>query len=181
MKTALKALLLCSALCFAAIASALPAIKEGDIWAYNTRPGEEASTLTILKIESYPHYGTVVHIRVDGIRMINPVTGGEFTAMPHLPFQAEALQRSLTRRVGETAQIPDFSQATPTGKRPSMKRRPGLSRFPCERHLMGCSAVIGNPQRNEHQNKASYDQARSPISILVNFLKQLSNRNIHHF
>jgi len=38
MKTALKALLLCSALCFAAIASALPAIKEGDIWAYKTRP-----------------------------------------------------------------------------------------------------------------------------------------------
>ncbi|MGN8028200.1 hypothetical protein ACTJKS_01285 [Pseudomonas sp. 22189] len=110
MKTALTALLLCGALCFAAIASALPAIKEGDIWAYNTRPGEEASTLTILKIEGYPHYGTVVHIRVDGIRMINPVTGGEFTAMPHLPFQAEALQRSLTRRVGETAQIPDFSQ-----------------------------------------------------------------------
>lgn len=110
MKTALTALLLCGALCFAAIASALPAIKEGDIWGYNTRPGEEASTLTILKIERYPHYGTVAHIRVDGIRMINPVTGGEFTAMPHLPFQAEALQRSLTRRVGETAQIPDFSQ-----------------------------------------------------------------------
>lgn len=110
MKTALKILLVCGALWTNAVFSAVPALKKGDIWSYKTRPGEEASTLTILKIENYPEYGKVVHIRVDGIRMINPVVGNEFNEIPHLPFQAKALQRSLTRRMGETREIPDFSQ-----------------------------------------------------------------------
>ena len=30
--------------------------------------------------------------------------------MPHLPFQAKALERSITHRIGETAEIPDFNQ-----------------------------------------------------------------------
>ncbi|NNA56662.1 MULTISPECIES: hypothetical protein [Pseudomonas] len=137
MKTALTALLLCSALCFAAIASALPAIKEGDIWAYKTRAGEEASTVTILKIENYPHYGTVVHIRVDGIRMTNPVTGGEFNEMPHLPFQAAALQRSLTRRLGETAQIPDFSQGYTYWKAAFDERKGGAFKISVRKTLDG--------------------------------------------
>jgi len=106
----LKTLALLGALCFSSVVSAAPSLKEGDIWAYKTRPGEEQSTLTILKIENYPAYGKVVHIRVDGIHMINPVAGNEINEMPHLPFHAKALQSSLTRRVGETAQIPDFSQ-----------------------------------------------------------------------
>jgi hypothetical protein len=42
--------------------------------------------------------------------MINPVTGNEFNDMPHLPFQAKALERSITYRVGETADAPDFAQ-----------------------------------------------------------------------
>ncbi|MHC8396192.1 hypothetical protein ACYZT8_21495 [Pseudomonas sp. LB3P93] len=77
---------------------------------YKNRPGEDGSTLTILKIENYPKLGKVVHIRVDGFRLINPVTGNEFNEMPHLPFQAKAIERSITHRVGNTSEIPDFSQ-----------------------------------------------------------------------
>ncbi|MHC8332006.1 hypothetical protein [Pseudomonas sp. LB3P25] len=43
-------------------------------------------------------------------RLINPVTGNEFNEMPHLPFQAKAIERSITHRVGNTSEIPDFSQ-----------------------------------------------------------------------
>ena len=110
MKIAVKVLLICCALGSSAIAVALPMIEEGEIWAYKTRPGEEKSTLTILKIEEYPKYGEVVHIRVDDIQMINPATGAEFNAMPHMPFQAKALQRSLIRRVGKTVQVPEFNE-----------------------------------------------------------------------
>ena len=110
MKSALKALLLCTALWSNFAFSASDMLKIGDIWAYKTRPGEEASTLTILKIENYPKLGKVVHIRVDGVRMINPVAGNEFDELPHLPFQAEAVERSITRRVGHTTALPDFSK-----------------------------------------------------------------------
>ncbi|AWM93586.1 hypothetical protein DJ564_23765 [Pseudomonas sp. 31-12] len=116
MKIALKALLFCSALWSTAAFSASKELKVGDIWAYKTRPGEDGSTLTILKIENYPKLGKVVHIRVDGFRMINPVTGSEFNEMPHLPFQAKALERSITHRMGETADIPEFSQGYATWK-----------------------------------------------------------------
>ncbi|MHC8410218.1 hypothetical protein ACYZTR_08620 [Pseudomonas sp. Hz4] len=71
MKIALKALLLCSALWSAAAFSASKELQAGDIWAYKNRPGEDASTLTILKIENYPKLGKVVYIRVDGFRMIS--------------------------------------------------------------------------------------------------------------
>ncbi|WP_283181192.1 MULTISPECIES: hypothetical protein [unclassified Pseudomonas] len=110
MKIASKALLLCGVLWSMAAFSASKDLKVGDIWAYKNRPGEDGSTLTILKIENYPKLGKVIHIRVDGFRMINPVTGNEFNDMPHLPFQAKALERSITHRVGETADVPDFSQ-----------------------------------------------------------------------
>lgn len=110
MKIASKALLLCGVLWSVAAFSASKDLKVGDIWAYKNRPGEDASTLMILKVENYPKLGKVVHIRVDAFRMINPVTGNEFNDMPHLPFQAKALERSITHRVGKTAVIPEFSQ-----------------------------------------------------------------------
>ena len=111
MKIASKALLLCGVLWSIAAFSASKDLKVGDIWAYKNRTGEDGSTLTILKIENYPKLGKVVHIRVDGFRMINPVTGNELNDMPHLPFQEKALERSITHRIGETAEIPDFSQS----------------------------------------------------------------------
>ncbi|KJZ35890.1 MULTISPECIES: hypothetical protein [Pseudomonas] len=106
----LKAMLFCSALWSVAAFSASKELQVGDIWAYKHRPGEDGSTLTILKIEEYPKLGKVVHIRVDGFRMINPVTGTEFNDMPHLPFQAKAIERSITHRVGNATEIPEFSQ-----------------------------------------------------------------------
>ena len=110
MKIASKALLLCGVLWSMVAFSASKDLKVGDIWAYKNRPGEDGSTLTILKIENYPKMGKVVHIRVDGFRMINPVAGNEFNDMPHMPFQAKALERSITHRVRETADIPDLNQ-----------------------------------------------------------------------
>lgn len=110
MKIILNAVLFCCALWSVTAFSASKELRVGDIWAYKNRPGEDGSTLTILKIEDYPKLGKVVHIRVDGFRMINPVTGSEFNDMPHLPFQAKAIERSITHRVGETAEIPDFNQ-----------------------------------------------------------------------
>ncbi len=82
----------------------------GDIWSYQTRPGENASTLTILKVEQYPDLGQVVHIRVDGIHLINPLKGNQISDIPHLPFRAGALQQSVTQRVGHAEQLADFSE-----------------------------------------------------------------------
>src|SRR6266566_2824100 len=43
----------------------------GQVWPYNTRPHEKGSTLTILKVESLPKLGVIIHIRVDKVRLRN--------------------------------------------------------------------------------------------------------------
>lgn len=46
--------------------------KAGQIWKYQTRRGEENSTLTILKVERYDTLGVVIHIAVNGVNINNP-------------------------------------------------------------------------------------------------------------
>lgn len=147
MKIASKALLLCGMLWSMAAFSASKELKVGDIWAYKNRPGEDGSTLTILKIENYPKLGKVVHIRVDGFRMINPVTGSEFNDMPHLPFQAKALERSITHRVGETAEIPDFNQGYAAWRAAFDEEKAGVFKISVSKTLDGM--INGNWEDSE--------------------------------
>jgi hypothetical protein len=147
MKIASKALLLCGVLWSVAAFSASKDLKVGDIWAYKNRPGEDGSTLTILKIENYPKLGKVVHIRVDGFRMINPVTGNEFNDMPHLPFQVKALERSITHRVGETADVPDFSQGYTAWRAAFDEEKAGVFKISVSKTLDGM--ITGNWEDRE--------------------------------
>ncbi len=62
----------------------------GDVWRYHTRPSEPNSTLTILKIEDVKGVGTVVHIRVDGVRLKNCSGGPEPDSFQHMPFTKES-------------------------------------------------------------------------------------------
>ena len=147
MKIASKALLLCGVLWSIAAFSASKDLKVGDIWAYKNRPGEDGSTLTVLKIEHYPKLGKVVHIRVDGFRMINPVTGNEFNDMPHLPFQAKALERSITHRVGENADVPDFSQGYTAWRSAFDEEKAGVFKISVSKTLDGM--INGNWEDSE--------------------------------
>ena len=88
----------------------------GQVWKYKTRQGEQASTLTILKVESYKDLGRVIHIRVDSIRMINPLKGNAVTDIPHLPFKEVAVQKSVTELVRKSPAIPEFQEGYDTWK-----------------------------------------------------------------
>jgi hypothetical protein len=88
----------------------------GQVWKYKTRQGEQASTLTILKVESYKDLGRVIHIRVDSIRMINPLKGNVVTDIPHLPFKEDAVQKSVTELVRKSPEIPEFQEGYDTWK-----------------------------------------------------------------
>lgn len=89
-------------------------LQEGQVWAYKTRSGESASTITVLKIEQYKDLGQVIHVRIDGIRMQNPIKGISVTAIPHLPFRSAALQRSVTRLIHKSSTVPDFKESYDT-------------------------------------------------------------------
>lgn len=81
--------------------------RPGQVWQYKTRPHERSSTLTILKVESLPNVGTIIHIRVDKVRLRNCTGGPEPDNFQHMPFARDAIERSVTKVVS-TGSIPDF-------------------------------------------------------------------------
>jgi hypothetical protein len=77
---ALLALTLCSSQCVLATEKGPCAVPQattdakysaGQIWGYKTRPGESDSTVTILRVETLPKIGEIVHLRIDEIRLRN--------------------------------------------------------------------------------------------------------------
>ncbi len=85
--------------------------KTGQVWKYNNRAGEDSSTLTILKTEKYEKGDTIIHIRVDAVRMFNPnMATGYSDFIGHLPFSQKAISKSVTQLVGQNNNLPDFSE-----------------------------------------------------------------------
>jgi hypothetical protein len=72
------------------------------------RCNEPASTLTILRIESLPKVGTIIHIRVEKIRLRNCTGEPEPDKFNHRPFAREALERSTTKLVKDR-DVPVFN------------------------------------------------------------------------
>ncbi|MFZ4059405.1 MAG: hypothetical protein ACOYKE_14780, partial [Ferruginibacter sp.] len=78
----------------------------GQVWKFINRIGEEKSTLTILKVDDEVS-GKIVHIRVDGISIVNPA--GILThELLHLPFSITALEDSVTELINQVNELPEF-------------------------------------------------------------------------
>jgi hypothetical protein len=74
----------------------------GQLWSYAHRPGEEGSTVEILRVEREPAFGTIVHVSVHGLRFRNPMAPGGFgNRIGHLPFAEDALRGSVRAVVGQ--------------------------------------------------------------------------------
>ena len=86
--------------------------KVGQVWNYKTRPNEEGSTFTICRIEDDKELGKVVHISVEGLKVRSPQNqGGIATEIAHIPFLYEAVEHSVTAKIGDNAKVPNFEQA----------------------------------------------------------------------
>lgn len=83
--------------------------KVGQIWAYDTRIGEEKSTLTIVGVEKHKKLGTIINIYVGGLKIKNPnADNGLSDEIQHLPFSKEAMDKSVTKLIGTTKKLPDY-------------------------------------------------------------------------
>ena len=72
-------------------------LRVGQVWTYKTRPGEEASRLTVLRLEEHPSQGGYVHISLDGLHIPNPASPSKkvMEGAGHLPFSQSAVERSV--------------------------------------------------------------------------------------
>lgn len=70
----------------------------GQLWSYKARPGEEASTLLINKVETDPKFGQIFHISVSGVTIRDPkAPTGATSELPHLPVSKATLDASVTK------------------------------------------------------------------------------------
>jgi len=81
----------------------------GQVWSYETRPGEESSRVTILRIEKIARLGTVIHIRIDGVHFSNCTGGPRPDLIQHSPFTRAALEASVRTKVGVVTTLPDYA------------------------------------------------------------------------
>jgi hypothetical protein len=83
----------------------------GQTWKYQTRPGEEGSTVTVVKVESAPQTGVIVHVALRGLHVKNPgAPSGITTEANHLPMAESALQKSVTVMVTAQAPLPSYEE-----------------------------------------------------------------------
>jgi hypothetical protein len=79
----------------------------GQVWTYQSRPGETASTLTILRVDSSEKLGVIVHIRVDGLRVHNP-RGELVPYVEHMPFTRDAMLLSVDHLLRSNQPLPNL-------------------------------------------------------------------------
>lgn len=95
--------------------------KEGQIWSYQTRPGEEKSYFQVVKVTHHPKLGNVIHVAVRGLKMKNPLSrdgiSGGVRNIPffsdrvrHLPFVEKAIDKSAVKLLKEKAALPDYEE-----------------------------------------------------------------------
>lgn len=85
-----------------------PKFVPGQVWSYKTRPGEENSTVTILRIEKTPKVGIIIHVRIDGIHFANCTGGPAPKEVDHAPFTRAALETSVTTKLRSVSKLPDY-------------------------------------------------------------------------
>jgi hypothetical protein len=94
--------------CAAPQAMADDKYKPGQVWSYKTRPGESTSTITILRIESLPKVGEIVHVRIEGFRFTNCTGGPAPSTIQHVPIARAALDDSVVALLRTEATVPDY-------------------------------------------------------------------------
>ena len=83
--------------------------KVGQVWSYKTRPDEKKSTFIVVKVESHPKLGNIVHIALRDLRLRR--SDGDFIeAAGHLPFAEEAIDKSALKLLKEQAELPDYEE-----------------------------------------------------------------------
>jgi hypothetical protein len=99
----------------------------GQVWTYNTRPGEEASRIVICRVETDPKLGEIVHIHLNGVRLKNKhAPGGSSDQVGHMPYAGDALRKSLTRLESTGTALPSFEDGYQEWRRAFDKGKAGV-------------------------------------------------------
>ena len=83
----------------------------GQIWEYETRETESASTFIIVALQNHNNLGVIINVYVDGLKIKNPsIEAGISNVIQHLPFSKQAIEMSVTKLRGKREQLPDYQE-----------------------------------------------------------------------
>lgn len=100
---------------------------EQQVWSYQTRKGEERSTVLINKVENDPKLGQIFHISIANVRVKNPrEPSGISNELPHFPVSKQTLETSCTKLAGESAPNPEYLDGYNEWKRAFDQGRAGV-------------------------------------------------------
>lgn len=120
----------------------------GQVWRFTARPGEEGATLTVVKVESTPKVGLIVHVSLAGLLVKSPRTPGGFNhTLPHAPFTEVAIARSVTTLVGEAAALPPFEQGYAVWRRAWDAGKGGVFTITVAEAVAGIEKGLAAPPR----------------------------------
>jgi hypothetical protein len=111
------AFVLCSfalAGCEAARDSEYPVVRDavyapGQVWSFRAPAEQSRATLTVLRIDSLPVLGRVVHVRLDSLDMSETgrILTGQHTVQ-HMPFLREAIDSSVVSKLVDSGAVPEY-------------------------------------------------------------------------
>lgn len=107
----------------------------GQVWQYQTRAGEENSTLTVLCIDELED-DAIIHIRVEGIQI------GNASSIGHLPISAAALESSLTAFIMHLDKLPEFSEGYDQWKQAFDSGKAGYWKLPVSEAINAIDVMI---------------------------------------
>lgn len=88
--------------------------KEGQVWRYKNRVGEEGSTILILYVENLGNSlkeDKVIHIAIDNIKIKNLKNNKKISdGIQHVPISEGSLMNSVLKLEKNNAEIPDFRE-----------------------------------------------------------------------
>jgi hypothetical protein len=81
----------------------------GQVWGYQTRSLEVGSTFVVLKVDTDPDFGSIVHIYLQGLKIKNSHSLEGFdTELLLVPVSEEALDKSGAILLTDNAQLPPY-------------------------------------------------------------------------
>jgi hypothetical protein len=82
--------------------------KVGQIWVYDTRPGEESSRVTVVAVENNPKFGIVVSIYINKLQI--KVLNYTVDEIDHMAFTKAAMDKSVISFDGYVTEMPEYKK-----------------------------------------------------------------------
>lgn len=115
----------------------------GQVWRYRTRPGEEASRVGIVKVDSDPKLGHIIHIMVMGLALKNPAApGGISQSISHLPYLESGIDASVTDLESSGVALSGWEGGYDHWKKPFDEGKAGVWSIPVEEAIAAMEQAL---------------------------------------